>query len=378
MQNKICVYAICKNESQFVERWAKSMLEADSVVVLDTGSTDDTVEKLRSFGITVEQKIINPWRFDVARNESMKMIPDDCNILVCTDLDEVLDPGWAKVLRERWIDGVHKSCWYKYVWSHMPDGSDGRIFWYNKIHVKGYQWCFPVHEQLELIPGYEKSVEGLKDLYIDEDGFKLHHYAVPKTSRKSYLPLLELRVQERPEDLSGWHYLTHQYHYESKHKECIECGQKMLEKFESQMSDLDKSNIHLFIGYSYRELKEYDKALASFYKGIEIDKTYVENYLEVADIYLNHSSLSKRFELAYGILKKCFKNMYRHYSWLEKDDSFASRPFDQLSLAAYYSGKKKESLLYAFIARERNKADERLKNNVDIILKNIKDSDLVK
>lgn len=378
MKNKICVYAICKNESQFVERWANSMLEADSVVVLDTGSTDDTVEKLRSFGIKVEQKIISPWRFDVARNESMKLIPDDCNILVCTDLDEVLDPGWANVLRERWIDGFHKSCWYKYVWSHMPDGSDGRIFWYNKIHARGYQWCCPVHEQLEIIPEYEKSIDGLKDLYIDEDGFKLHHYAVPKDSRKSYLPLLEIRVKERPEDLSGWHYLTHQYYYEGKYEECIECGKKMLDKFKKNMGDMEKSNIELFIGYSYRELKQYDKALEAFFKGIDYDKTYIENYLEVANIYLSYSDIENRFELAYDILKKCFKNIYRHYSWLEKDDSFTSRPFDQLSLASYYSGRKKESLLYAFIARERNKNDERLQNNIDIILMNISDADLVK
>jgi len=378
MKNKICVYAICKNEAHFVDRWAKSMLEADSVVVLDTGSTDDTVEKLKSHGITVEQKIISPWRFDVARNESMKLIPDDCNILVCTDLDEVLDPGWANVLRERWIDGVHKSCWYKYVWSHLPDGSNGRIFWYNKIHVRGYEWKYPVHELLDVIPGYEKSLEGLKDLWIDEDGFKLHHYAVPKESRNSYLPLLEMRVQEYPDDLSGWHYLTHQYFYEGKYQNCIDFGKKMLEKFDSSLDGLDKSNINLFIGYSYRELGQYDEALASFYKGIELDKTYIENYLEVADIYLEHSDKKDRFDLAYGILKKCFKNMYRHYSWLEKDDSFASRPFDQLSLASYYAGKKKESLLYAFIARERNKSDERLKNNVDVILANIEDKDLVK
>ena len=34
--NKICVYAICKNESQFVDRWVDSMQEADEIVVLDT------------------------------------------------------------------------------------------------------------------------------------------------------------------------------------------------------------------------------------------------------------------------------------------------------------------------------------------------------
>ena len=47
---RVCVYAISKNESTFVKRWMNSMQEADEVIVLDTGSTDDTVEQLRRLG----------------------------------------------------------------------------------------------------------------------------------------------------------------------------------------------------------------------------------------------------------------------------------------------------------------------------------------
>ena len=43
---KICIYAICKNESEFIQRWYDSMKEADYIAVLDTGSEDDSVEKL--------------------------------------------------------------------------------------------------------------------------------------------------------------------------------------------------------------------------------------------------------------------------------------------------------------------------------------------
>ena len=44
---KICVYAICKNEEKFIERLVKSMSEADEIYVLDTGSTDNSVKKLK-------------------------------------------------------------------------------------------------------------------------------------------------------------------------------------------------------------------------------------------------------------------------------------------------------------------------------------------
>ena len=73
---KVCVYAICKNEEKFVDRWYDSMKEADQIFVLDTGSTDNTVNKLKKLGVNVKQEIIDPWRFDVARNESLDMVPD--------------------------------------------------------------------------------------------------------------------------------------------------------------------------------------------------------------------------------------------------------------------------------------------------------------
>ena len=57
---KIVVYAICKDEEQFVDRWMDSMSEADQVVVLDTGSTDGTVEKLRARGAEVTVETVVP------------------------------------------------------------------------------------------------------------------------------------------------------------------------------------------------------------------------------------------------------------------------------------------------------------------------------
>jgi hypothetical protein len=98
--------------------------------------------------LIVNQQIINPWRFDVARNESMKYIPKDCNILISTDLDEVLNSGWAQEIKDRWMDGVHERGVYLYTWSHLEDGTDGRIFQYDKIHSKNWIWKAPVHEYL--------------------------------------------------------------------------------------------------------------------------------------------------------------------------------------------------------------------------------------
>ena len=86
---RIYVYAICKNEEKFAERWVRSMQEADGICVLDTGSTDGTAERLRELGAHVTQEAVTPWRFDTARNRSLELVPEDADLCVCTDLDEV-------------------------------------------------------------------------------------------------------------------------------------------------------------------------------------------------------------------------------------------------------------------------------------------------
>ena len=39
---KIAVYAISKNEEQFVKRFCESAKDADLILIADTGSTDNT------------------------------------------------------------------------------------------------------------------------------------------------------------------------------------------------------------------------------------------------------------------------------------------------------------------------------------------------
>src|SRR5699024_8347708 len=135
---KIVVYAICKNEEAFVERWMDSMAEADEIVVLDTGSTDGTVEALRRRGARVAVEAITPWRFDVARNRSLDLVGEDADICVCTDLDEVLRPGWRAALERSWTPDATQAS-YRYTWSFNADGTEGVVFWQEKIHARrGY------------------------------------------------------------------------------------------------------------------------------------------------------------------------------------------------------------------------------------------------
>ncbi len=204
---KIAVYAICKNEYRFIDRWIGSMSEADHICVLDTGSTDGSVERLKELGVSVSTAAIHPWRFDTARNRSLSLVPEDVDICVCTDLDEVFQPGWRKQLEDAWKPETGQ-IQYRYTWSFQPDGSEGVVFYQEKIHRrKGYRWIHPVHEVLQWT---ETTVPGPT---VTADGIQLNHYPDAAKSRSQYLPLLELAVQESPEDDRCTHYLGREYMY---------------------------------------------------------------------------------------------------------------------------------------------------------------------
>ena len=146
---KVSVYAIMKDEEQFFDRWIKSMWDsgngADEICVLDTGSKEGWEELLYKSAdkvgipagvLKAVQKTYAPWRFDIPRNDSMKMISDDADICICTDLDEILKPGWGTELRRVAEENpTAGQIYYYYAWSSDEATGDAkRYFWYNKCH----------------------------------------------------------------------------------------------------------------------------------------------------------------------------------------------------------------------------------------------------
>lgn len=188
---KIAVYAIAKNEEQFVERWAISAKAADFLTLLDTGSSDSTVQIAKSLGISVSTTPITPWRFDAARNLALKLVPETVDYCIALDLDEILIDGWRESL-EIALSNSWTRPRYKYTWSWNSDGSPGLVYGGDKIHARhGYIWKHPVHEVL--VPDGIQETQGWLDLEI-------HHYPDSTKSRAQYFPLLELAVSEDPED----------------------------------------------------------------------------------------------------------------------------------------------------------------------------------
>lgn len=361
--SKICVYAICKNEEKFVKQWIDSMSEADYIVVLDTGSTDNTVKLLKADKrvTKVVQKTINPWRFDVARNESLKLVPDDADILVCTDFDELFNQGWAQWLRDNWTPDTTR-CYYTYAWSHNELGEPQDIFTYDKIHTRDYKWVFPVHEILAAKEHdfNEVVIDAGKSIY-------LHHWQDKNKDRKYYLDLLDLTRKENPDDSHAQMLYAREWIFAGDNKKAI---QEFLTTL--HMPDVDKPNKRLVLlnsllqlAFLYIDEKNYDEAMWYCQEFIKEDPTYREPYIIMAELY----NEMKMYTLAEACINAALEYSYRHYTWVERSTTFLEWLPDVESIAKFGVHKYKEACDLVEEALKHAPNNPRLLINQNLFLK---------
>lgn len=352
---KICVYAICKNEEKFVERWVNSVKEADEIYVLDTGSMDNTVEELKKRGVIVSQKEIKPWRFDVARNLSLDMVPNDADICVCIDLDEVLEVGWRKKLEKIWNNDINRLR-YNYNWSLDDKNNPIVNFYIEKIHNKNnYIWTHPVHEILKYTgDGTEK--------FITTDDITVNHYPDNNKSRSNYLPLLELSVKESPNNDRNMHYLGREYMYYGRWNECIDTLINHLNLPSATWKD-ERSASMRFIARSYINLKRYDEARMWLDKAIREAPYLRDPYVERALLEYQLSNYKEVEKYA----KEALKIRKHEKTYINEPFSWNHTIYDLLSISLFYQGKLEESLFYSEKALGMSPNDDRLIKNNKII-----------
>ena len=356
---KIWVYAICKNEEAYADKWMASMAEADGVVVCDTGSTDGTAKKLRSLGANVYDIIIDPWRFDTARNVSMDLVPADADICVCTDLDEVLESGWREKLESVWAPGV-THVRYMYTWRFNEDGTRGPTFWYEKIHSrKGYRWIHPVHEVLQYCGDAPEVWASTADI-------QLNHYPDPAKSRASYLSLLELSHKENPGDAATTFWLGREYMYRGQHDKGIEILKEHLDMPGGW--DMERCASMRFIARCLQARGDTDGAKRWLHRAIAECPASREPYVDMARLGYALSD----WPLTYYMAEAALRITEKQASYLAEDSSWDYSPYDLGAIACYRIGLYERSRQLAEAACTMKPSDRRLRNNLILIEEKLK------
>ncbi len=357
----VCVYAICKNESKFVDRWMDSMREADSVYVLDTGSADDTAALLRARGAQVTVETISPWRFDTARNRSLELVPDDADICVCTDIDEYFHPGWRRLLEEAWKPGTTRAA-YRYTWNFNPDGSEGYVFWTEKAHSRhGYVWTHPVHEVLSWVG---EGQEGGK-VYVE--GMQLDHRADNSKSRSQYLPLLEQSVLEDPDDDRNMHYLGREYYFHSMWDEAIITLKRHLLLPKATWRDERCASMR-YIARCYAAKGDMGEAKRWLIRAVAEAPHLREPYLELAERMYEECN----WDAVAALCRDALEITERPRTYICEAEAWGSMPWDLLSLGLYYTGRPSEAVDAAKTAQKLSPKDERIARNIEIMQESLK------
>jgi len=342
---KSAIYTIALNEVDFVDRWYESAKDADYLLIADTGSTDGTVEAARALGINVVEIRVSPWRFDDARNAALAALPEDIDMCISLDMDEVITPGWKEILTEAWGRGVNRPR-YKHIWSFNEDGTPGLEFSYDHIHGrKGFRWRHPVHECLYAF-GIEEKQEWL-------EGIETHHRPDSTKSRSQYLPLLALSVQEDPHNDRNAFYYGRELYFYGRYMEAAEELKRHLELPTAHWAPERAASMR-FIGKSLPAEAEH-----WFQKAIAQAPGRREPFVDLVKLYYDRQdwiNCLKHAQEALAIVEKPLEYLCEAESW-------GFSPWDYAAVAAYNLGQYVRASEYADKAYELSPDDERLKNN---------------
>ncbi len=297
----------------------------------------------KNLGINVEIKIVDPWRFDFARNAALEFIPLDVDYCIALDMDEVLIDGWREELEK--IDLSVTRPRYEYTWSWKEDGTPSLTYGGDKIHSRNnYTWKHPVHETLVCSKKEKQAWTKMK----------IHHFPDHKKSRGQYFPLLELAVKEDPEDDRNSHYLAREYFFNKM-------NDKAKDEFIRHLS-LKRSVWKPERSKSMRYLAKCDPENEYYWllRSVAESPERREPWVELSSYYYENSNWESCFSSAVNALSITSKPL----EYLCEERSWGFLPYDLAAISSYRLGLYKKAIECGKIALEYNPNDERLKNNL--------------
>lgn len=348
---KICVYAISLNEINNVEAFVQSCKEADLILVCDTGSQDGTPEKLKELGATVYSVTQQPWRFDIARNTALNLIPADIDVCVSLDLDERLFEGWRTGLEKAWTTETTR-LGYDYIWDWTEDGKPNTRFFADKIHSRhNYIWRHPCHETLYYI-GSDKEVK------TTTAQLTIIHEADTKKTRSSYLSMLKLAVEEEPKNDRMRFYYARELMFNEQYEEAIQQFQEHL--LLSNWNE-EKAASYSFIAHSLNRLNKLSESKTAAIKAVTESPNTREPWLTLARISLKTTD----WDTCYWAATRCLSILHISATYLNDNSCWGFEPYDLAALSAYHLGYYTKAVEFGIKALELAPNDDRLKSNLE-------------
>ncbi len=298
---KVCLTMIVKNEGKVLRRALKSVKGfVDEIVIIDTGSTDNTMDIAREFGAKIFE---HPWEdsFSVARNWGI--YHTDCQWLLQIDGDEELQWGDGSKIRDavRSAHGTTTNLIHmilenideerKETQSVINTGKLMRVV--PTLHFKNR-----VHNKL-VCPG-DVTFTTLKIFHY---GYALpdKEYMQLKVDRTTKLLLMD--AMDNPNDPDPFYYLSIQYLRTKDWNQAIEYSEQAVRLYKTYDPDSQLTLLAHHVGacaYYHMTLdaksSNFDEAIRLCNEALEIYPDYIDSNSLLASIYFTTKDYNECFK----------------------------------------------------------------------------------
>ncbi len=267
---KLSVSMIVKNESSCLNQCLESLKGADEIVIVDTGSEDDTIEIAKKYTDKVYSGKEYLWRdnFAFSRNQSLEKCTGDWVYII--DADEYLEPNGIEKIRE--IIKTAKPTDKGFMVRHYDSGT--QLFSHNSIRLfrrgPDVKWCAAIHNYLNF---HTDNIVDIKH-YV---GYSKAHEKDPDRAFR----ILGKHVIETPNAIREKFYLAREYYYKKDWKAAIHYYEWYLESayFSPEIADA-----HMMLCYCYAGIGDMAKAREHCLKCIDLNTNHKEALEYMASI----------------------------------------------------------------------------------------------
>lgn len=328
----ISICMIVKNEESVLERCLSTVRGiADELIIVDTGSTDETKEIAKKF---TEQVYDFEWCDDFSKARNYSFSKASCDYCMWLDADDVLLPEDQEKLLElkKNLNPSVSVVMMKYNTAFDEDGNP--IFTYYRERLlrrcDSFQWKGAIHEAISPSGMIEYS-----DIAVSHKKLKV---ADPMRNLRIFQNMVHNGVALVPREQF---YYGRELYYHGKYEESYRQFKEFLDGKQGWM----ENNISAcqFMGYCDYKLDRPEEALSCYFRSFEYDEPRAEVCCDIGKHFLD----LKQYQLAvywYKLALSC-KRVDDKGTFVQTD-CYDFIPFIQLCVCFYALGDFEKAVMY--------------------------------
>jgi glycosyltransferase involved in cell wall biosynthesis len=256
----IAIAMIVKNEEALLSRCLDSVTGADAIYLLDTGSTDSTIEIARKYTDKVFLDFIWVDSFCRAQNHIKAKVKED--FILSIDADEYLNCDFEEV-RKAVSLATQDTVGVKMI-AEQGEGKNDFVFPRLFRNSPDIYWEQAIHKHLN-VPGDGEAVGNVSIVY----GHSPAHNLDPNRS----LRMLENTVRNEKKPVRNLYYLGREYFYKERYQEAIDTLKRYVTvgHWPAEIAEA-----YMILAQIYLKLEQIEPCAAACLQAIKINANFKE------------------------------------------------------------------------------------------------------